>query len=580
MREKIIKTILLIGLVLVTFVAPAYGLMVTGVVLDQKGKAIVNAEVSLLNQSTTTDVHGQFVFADLTPSNGLLKVTRDGYHGELIPVYLLRLEEVDKTEISPVLLQTKAANEVRFLFGGDTSFGRRYIDPNEVTPRSEMPKDDPEALILVSEPLPGSQYVGQFIRPYYQQADWGVLNLETPLTRDPSTPHEEKAFAYFSLPESASALHWLGINSVSLGNNHLYDYLDIGVRDTIDALNSINMPHSGAGMNSDEAFLPYRTIINNTPFSFLSMTSVSGSQHPINYVAESNKAGAADLRDKERVNNAIKSELNDSYIPIVQLHGGKEYTYKPAANFYAKIDHAVKSGAKLVVGHHPHVAQGVGIIDGIVTIHSLGNLIFDQARLETMFGLLARVDMVGETVNSVRLLPVYLENFVPKPVSGRLADIFLRRIGEYSNAYGALVYPYNNQGWVAFDAAQARFTDRTAALDVDIPASGMAVVDLRMLAESTESLVNVYANNPELTLRPGRDLLYFGDFEDWDVDDDILETLRWDISGASREICSQTFRGSGALCSTRTSTNKTDSVTAFRNRTRLWVKAPDSRTRS
>jgi hypothetical protein len=568
-----IKITNLISFVLAGFIctSPVHGDLLEGTVLDDQGNPLANAEISLLNQTTTTNVEGQFLFENFPRQNGLLQVKRQGYHSELIPVYLFYAESIVREQIEPILLAPNPVNEIRFLFGGDTSFGRRYLDPKEVTLRDQLPKDDPNALILASQPLPGSQYVGSYIRPYYQEADWGVLNLETALTRDPSTPHWEKDYAYFTLPESAPVLHWLGVDYVSLGNNHLYDYLDIGVADTIATLDAINMPHSGAGMNSDEAFQAYRTMIKETPYAFLSMNGVSGSKHSISYVADENHGGAADLRDKEQVEYAIERELEASYIPIVQLHGGKEYTYEPTAPIQRDIEHAVESGAKLVVGHHPHVAQGIGKKDGIVTIHSLGNLIFDQARLETMLGLLARVDMQGETVKAVRFLPVYVEDYIPKPISGRLADVFLRRIGEFSLNYDALVYPYNNQGWVVFEdeETQAQAMDRTLELDVDIPVSGMTVVDLRMLAKSSESLLKAYSNSPDLSVRLGRDVLIYGDFEDWDLDDDILEASRWDTTGASNSICALAYSGVAALCSRRNSSNKSDSVTAFRNRTRI-----------
>jgi len=566
----ILTSFVLASVISMPSVQASSSIILEGTVLDQQSNPLPSAEIKLLGETTTTNVNGQFSLGNLPRQNGLLEIKRPGYHTELIPVYLFYPENVLQKEIEPIWLAPKPANEIRFLFGGDTSFGRRYLKPKEVTPRDQIPQDDPNALILASQPLPGSQAVADYIRPYYLEADWGVLNLETPLTRNPSTPHWEKNYAYFTLPESAPALQWLGVDYVSLGNNHVYDYLDIGVVDTIATLNAINLPHSGAGLNPEEAFQAYRTMIKGTPYAFLSMTSVSGSQHSISYVAEQTHGGAADLRDKERLYNATQRELKASYIPILQLHGGQEYTFEPTKRFQKHIQSAVDSGAKLVIGHHPHVAQGIGKINGIITVHSLGNLMFDQARLETMLGLLVRIDMQTDIVTNVRFLPIYIEDYVPKPLTGYLANILLRRVNEFSHNYGALVYPYNQQGWVAFhDEAQPQTVERTLELDVEIPDSGMTIVDLRKLTKSTESLLKVHSITPALKVRLGRDILYFGDFEDWDLDQEILEAARWDTTKASSQVCSFAYWGNGAVCSTRTSTNKSDSVIPFRQRTRI-----------
>jgi hypothetical protein len=88
---------------------------------------------------------------------------------------------------------------VRFLFGGDVSFGRRFIDPGETAGRDQVPADDPDALILVSDPLPGSKACVDWVRPYFQAVDFGVVNFESPVTDDPSTPHPDKDFVFFTL---------------------------------------------------------------------------------------------------------------------------------------------------------------------------------------------------------------------------------------------------------------------------------------------------------------------------------------------------------------------------------------------
>lgn len=571
MKSYLIHLLLLCLLCFQTLDAIAEeSITLSGTVLNHEGQPLVESAVSISGLAINTDAQGAFLFAGLERQNLLLTISHANYRDEIIAVHLSKPSSIATHALEPIILTPIDEQSTRFLFGGDTAFGRRYIDPDEITPRNQVPLDDPNALISVNDPVPGSQTVLQYIRPLYQNADWRVVNLETPVTFNTSTPHEQKSFAFFTLPESMQALDWLGVDYVSLGNNHVYDYLEIGVADTIAHLNTMGIHHSGAGLNSSEAYQSHQQTINDTAYSFLSMTSVTGNENEINFVASNTKGGAANLNNLSTLADAIQRDLNNNLTPIAQLHGGKEYTFEPTEIFMSQIEFAVSAGAKLVVGHHPHVAQGVGLIDDVVTIHSLGNLVFDQARLETMLGLIARVDMSADQIPDVRLYPVYIDDFVPKPISGDLANRFLRRIGEFSNAYGALVYPYNNQGWVTFDSNEATAIDQAVITNIIIPDSGITLVDLRQLADSTTSLHSITSDNRELSIKIGRDILNHGDFEDWDVDDAGLVASRWDTSKESNEVCTdEPYKGSAALCSTRHGSNEADSVIPFRNRIRI-----------
>ncbi|HFD11699.1 MAG TPA: CapA family protein, partial [Crenotrichaceae bacterium] len=493
---------------------------------------------------------------------------------DYLPIDLNKPVDVGIVHLEPVVLSATDPASVRMLFGGDVAFGRRYLDPTESTPSNQIPADSPDALIQASNPEPGSRAILKELRLWYQEADFGVFNFETPVTDNPLTPHEQKPFRFFTLPGSVAALEWLGIDYVSMGNNHIYDYLDQGLVDTLANMDNTSIGYSGAGLNSTDAFAAYRTTLVGSAYAFLSMTSVNGNQYPVNFVADETKGGAADLGDDDRVIQAIQREHDAGYIPIVQYHTGKEYIFEPTEFVLNRMQLAADNNVPLLITHHPHVAQGVGLIDNMVAVLGLGNLAFDQDREETMLGLLARVDMNGRHVEQLRMLPVYLEKFAPQLISGRLASNFLRRIGEFSHAYGALVYPYNSQGWVDFGDGSSVRLDHTVDIEITIPESGRTIVDLRTWAELDESLLEVNTTS-SLEIQMGRDLFGYGDFEDWDTDEHQLEVARWDITGESRNLCNPAYRGVAALCSLRDSRNRSDSVTANRNRIRVMGDALD-----
>ena len=541
-----------------------------GVILDANGTPVTGATVSLHDQVISTSPNGSFSLENITRMNCLLVIEALGYRKEFIPVsLLLPLSTMDVT-LDPVYLSRTGPGEVRFLFGGDTHFGRRYIDPMETTPPDRLPPDDPNAAIQVSDPGPGTREVLNYVRPFFNEADFSSVNLESPVTVNLTDPNRDKKYILFTLPGSLPAPKEIGLSYVALGNNHVYDYLDPGLRDTLNNLNATGIAYSGAGFNATEAFRAYHVTFDNTSYAFLAMTSIDGAEHTVNYVADDRKGGAANLKNSTMVRAAIANESRDGFVPVVQIHGGDEYTYSPPEYISNRMDLVTKSGAGLVITHHPHMAEGVGIINGVVVMEGIGNLAFDAERHETKLGILTRVDMRGGDVETVRLIPFTIDNFTPIPVTGQMADFLLRRVGENSRNSPFPVYPYNGQGWVALGEQEYTLKERTIGLNVTVPGSGSTVLDLRQLARSSESLGRVKDSAPGTTARLGRDLMINGDFEDWDTDTTTGETDTWDLLGnSSRLTVKEPFRGTSSLLTIREADKKDDSVITFRNRIRV-----------
>lgn len=533
-----------------------------GCVVDEAGQPLADALVTRLGATVTTDENGLFAFATVPAGNALVTVEADGYKSEQV-THAAPAERVVR-----IPLVADVAGRVRMLFGGDVTFGRRFLDTDASTPPDQVPPDDPEALIQVSNPLPGSQATLSHIAPHFQAADLAIVNLETALTTNPMDPHPTKQYVYFSLPGSLPALIGIGIDYVSLGNNHVYDYLAGGLDDTLIALQASGIPYSGAGGDPDQAFAPATLSAGGHDYAMLSMTSITGSQHAIEYVASATQGGAADLRDSDRVSMHIADAVAAGQIPVVQYHVGFEYTYEPANINLQRMRDAIDGGAALTIGHHTHVAQGFGFYNGALLAHCLGNLVFDQDRLETMLGVTVRVDMDGSTLAAARAIPVYLEDYQPRLIAGDLAARFLRRLGEFSLDYGAQVIPYLGQGWVLPTNATVVTETRDLIVDVIVPADGWTVLDLRGLVAADESLAYISASSPGVNMRAGRDALLFGDLEDWDTDTDVGELLRWDF-GTSVSPCPTPMRGLTSLCSERSATNTSPSRTYLRNRVRV-----------
>jgi poly-gamma-glutamate synthesis protein (capsule biosynthesis protein) len=122
---------------------------------------------------------------------------------------------------------------------------------------------------------------------------------------------------------------------------------------------------------------------------------------PASEAASSQQAGFAYLDVNQMVQD-IKAAKARSDLVIVSCHWGREYETKHNAKQAEIAAAAIRAGASLVVGHHPHVVQEVQAIDGVTVAYSLGNFVFDQNfSPETSTGLALKVLVKDKKIVSV-----------------------------------------------------------------------------------------------------------------------------------------------------------------------------------
>ncbi len=205
-----------------------------------------------------------------------------------------------------------------------------------------------------------------------ESCDIGIANLENPLTS-----RGQKVTGKCTLrgdPSWADVLKQTGINLVSLANNHLMDYGPEGLFDTIRFLDNAGVMHVGAGKDKDSACRPLLASIKGKTIAFLARSSVIVSSP--SYAGPS-MPGVALLEKEELIDN-IKRCRDTADLVVVLLHWGlEEYSYPaPAQKKLAKL--LVEAGADAIIGHHPHVLQGLQRIGNAHVAYSLGNFLFDE----------------------------------------------------------------------------------------------------------------------------------------------------------------------------------------------------------
>lgn len=148
-----------------------------------------------------------------------------------------------------------------FHFGGDTMFARRYLE-------SEFSDLEPADL--------GGEIVRN-IAPLFAAADHSTLNVESVVGRLPAgaaTPG--KRWTIQSPPEIAGMLHTLGADLAVLGNNHIGDWDDDGIRSTIETLDEAGIPHVGAGLDLWSAAAPIVQHVRGLDVATLSFLRTTG----------------------------------------------------------------------------------------------------------------------------------------------------------------------------------------------------------------------------------------------------------------------------------------------------------------
>ena len=268
---------------------------------------------------------------------------------------------------------------------------------------------------------------------HIKQADIALANLEAPLTSR-GEKHPDKKFT-FRVPSSAAAdIRQAGFDLMTLANNHIGDYGEQGVLDTLETLKKAGLGISGAGETLEEARTPYIGEIDGIQLAFLSYSNT----FPKSFYAKKNKPGTAPGYFDYVASDIRKARKSYDHV-IVSFHWGGERMNEPK-DYQMELGRlAINNGADVVFGHHPHVLQGVELYKGGVIYYSLGNYAFGSYSQSSITAGMARVWLDGEKLTKAEILPLNVFNvdvhFQPKPLLHGSAYAFAREFNDYSEAF-------------------------------------------------------------------------------------------------------------------------------------------------
>jgi poly-gamma-glutamate synthesis protein (capsule biosynthesis protein) len=254
------------------------------------------------------------------------------------------------------------------------------------------------------------------VRVLIEPADLAFANLECPLSvRGTPYPGKDPVVTFRADPRALAAVPAAGFDLVSLANNHMTDYGPDALADTEAALRAAGVAYCGAGPDAAAARAPAWFDLPAGRIAFLAFVE------PIWSVVPAGAGPGVAVLDRAAAVAAIAAvRAAGADFVAVSLHWGEEHAALPRPGQRSLARALVDAGADAVIGHHPHVVQGVEFYRGAPIVYSLGNFVFDMAAPETYESMVAYLTLGSAAPPEVRLVPVRIDaaSYAPRPAAG------------------------------------------------------------------------------------------------------------------------------------------------------------------
>lgn len=300
----------------------------------------------------------------------------------------------------------------------------------------------------------GPGYPFLHTRDLIRGADISFANLESPIAQG-GFKLPGKGIWFRASRAAAQILSSAGFDVLSLANNHILDYEAPALKETIEFLRAQDIKPVGAGRNLTEARSPVVYEVRGIRTGFLAYSDFADIYwHPEyrrSLRATDTLPGVAPL-SREIILEDVAALKDAVDIIVISLHWGNEYVDHPDSSQRALARELIDAGADLVIGHHPHVFQGIEVYKQGVIAYSLGNFVFDQYwSTKTQQGLALRCRLAKEGISSVDVLPVTIRRAQPSVAGGDEGRAIVSQLVSLSRALDTKVEVINGLGQITLD---------------------------------------------------------------------------------------------------------------------------------
>ncbi|MFZ5634306.1 MAG: CapA family protein [Bacillota bacterium] len=282
----------------------------------------------------------------------------------------------------------------------------------------------------------GPDYPWRDVAGVLRESDLAVANLECSISNR-GDPEKDKQFTFRASPRVLKGIVNAGVDVLTLANNHVLDFGQAAMLDTINFIRENKIAFTGAGLNESEAATPVMLHKNGKKVAVLAFSRVIPRSA---WIAGKNNPGLASGHNYRLMMDRVKAVEKDADITIVSIHWGNETDDFPDRKEVDLARMLVDAGADIVVGHHPHVLQGIEIYKGKVIAYSLGNFIFTISSIQkAREGAILQVTAGSDGSYKARILPTYVDNGTTRILRGNERKRVLDRIKYLSGPFKTTV---------------------------------------------------------------------------------------------------------------------------------------------
>ncbi|MBW2261510.1 MAG: CapA family protein [Deltaproteobacteria bacterium] len=283
----------------------------------------------------------------------------------------------------------------------------------------------------------GLDYPFGAVREVLDAHDIAFANLEAPIT----SRGKEKVKKQYRLrvnPQQARALTRSSIDVVSLANNHMMDFGETGLSDTLKHLDTWNIRHVGAGSDLERSHAPARLEAAGTEVIFLAYCA----WYPAPIHARENRPGVSPL-DRELILEDVRTHKRDDNLVFVSMHWGVQHTDRATSGQVNLAHDIIDAGADAILGHHPHRPQEVEVYRGRLIVYSLGNFLFGYYNKIYRHNIALVLEYDGTEPSAARILPVAGKNgsikFRPHFLEGKTGLAVLGNVASLSKRFDTAI---------------------------------------------------------------------------------------------------------------------------------------------
>lgn len=246
-----------------------------------------------------------------------------------------------------------------------------------------------------------------------QMADIFMINNEFPFT-DRGKPTPGKTYTFHAKTENVGFLKNIGVDIVTLANNHAYDYGEVSIKDTLMTLEKADIPYVGAGNDLESAKEPYYMVANGMKIAFVAATQIERYDNPDTKEATESSAGVLRCFNPEHLLESIRIAEENADFTILYVHWGTESTSEIDRLQKEQVGMYVDAGVDLIIGAHPHVLQKIDYVGDVPVVYSLGNFWFNSKDRDTG---MVKVELEDKKIKTLQFIPC-----VQSDCRTRLAD--------------------------------------------------------------------------------------------------------------------------------------------------------------